>query len=55
MTKGAATDLMCDLIRYQSGKLSMDDIRKHWAKGKYTGAPEEWALAAVEHAKRQKK
>jgi hypothetical protein len=45
---------MCDLIRYQAGKLSMDDIRKHWAKGKYAGAPEAWALEAIAHAKRQK-
>ena len=50
----AATNLMCDLIRYQAGKLSMDDIRKNWAKGKYAGAPKEWAIAAIEHAKRQK-
>ncbi len=50
----AATNLMCDLIRLQSGKLTMDDIRKHWAKGKYKGAPEAWAIAAIEHAKRQK-
>ena len=50
----AATNLMCDLIRFQAGKLSMDDIRKHWAKGKYAGAPEAWALEAIAHAKRQK-
>jgi hypothetical protein len=50
----AATNLMCDLIRYQSGKISLDDIRKHWAKGKYAGAPKGWAISAIEHAKRQK-
>jgi hypothetical protein len=51
----AATNLMCDLARYHNNAISMDDIRKHWAKGKYAGAPEEWAIAAIEHAKRQKK
>lgn len=55
MTKGAATDLMCDLLRYHMGGISMDDIRKHWAKGKYAKAPQKWAIAAIEHAKRQKK
>jgi hypothetical protein len=45
---------MCDLIRLQSGKLTMHDIRKNWAKGRYKGAPEAWAIAAIEHAKRQK-
>ncbi len=54
MIKSAATDLMCDLIRYQAGKLTMDDIRKHWAKGRYVGAPEAWALEAIAHAKQQK-
>jgi len=50
----AATNLMCDLIRYQSGKISLDDIRKNWAKGRYKGAPEAWAIEAIAHAKRQK-
>jgi hypothetical protein len=45
---------MCDLMRYQSGRLTMDDIRKHWAKGQYAGAPEEWAVKAINYAKRQK-
>ena len=53
-TGKAATDLMCDLARYHMGGISMDDIRKHWAKGKYAGAPKDWAIAAVEYAKRQK-
>ena len=50
----AATSLMCDLAKYHMGRMSMDDIRKHWAKGKYAGAPKDWAIAAIEHAKRQK-
>ena len=50
----AATSLMCDLIRYDMGVISLDDIRKHWAKGRYKGAPEAWALAAIAYAKRQK-
>jgi hypothetical protein len=50
----AATNLMCDLIRYQSGKISLDDIRKNWAKERYKGAPEAWAIEAIAHAKRQK-
>jgi len=50
----AANDLMCDLARYHMGGLSMDDIRKHWAKGKYAAAPKEWAIWAVNYAKRQK-
>jgi len=50
----AATRLMCDLIKYDLGSISLDDIRKNWAKGRYKGAPEAWALAAIEHAKRQK-
>jgi len=50
----AATKLMCDLIKYDLGRISMDEIRKHWAKGKYKGAPEAWAIAAIEYAKRQK-
>ena len=50
----AATSLMCDLIRYDMGVISLDDIRKHWAKGRYKGAPEAWALEAIAHAKRQK-
>jgi len=54
VTKSAATDLMCDLAKYDLGSISMDDIRKNWAKGKYSKAPKEWALAAIEHAKRQK-
>lgn len=54
MINSAATRLMCDLMRFQSGRLSMDDIRKHWAKGQYAGAPEAWALEAINHAKRQK-
>ena len=54
MTKSAATSLMCDLAKYHKGRISMDDIRKHWAKGKYAGAPKEWAVAAIEHAKQQK-
>jgi hypothetical protein len=45
---------MCDLIKYDLGSISLDDIRKHWAKGRYKGAPEAWAIAAIEHAKRQK-
>jgi hypothetical protein len=45
---------MCDLIRYQSGKISLDDIRKNWAKERYKGAPEAWAIEAIAHAKRQK-
>jgi hypothetical protein len=45
---------MCDLIRYQSGKILLDDIRKNWAKGRYKGAPEAWAIEAIAHAKRQK-
>jgi hypothetical protein len=50
----AATSLMCDLAKYHMGRMSMDDIRKHWAKGKYVEAPEAWALKAIAHAKRQK-
>jgi len=50
----AANDLMCDLARYHMGGLSMDDIRKHWAKGKYAAAPKEWAIWAVNYAKGQK-
>jgi hypothetical protein len=50
----AATKLMCDLIKYDLGRISMNEIRKHWAKGKYKGAPEAWAIAAIEYAKRQK-
>lgn len=50
----AATSLMCDLAKYDLGSISLDDIRKNWAKGKYKGAPEAWAIAAIEHAKRQK-
>jgi len=50
----AATNLMCDLIKYDLGRISMDEIRKHWAKGKYAGAPKGWAISAIEHAKRQK-
>jgi len=50
----AATNLMCDLIRLQSGNLTLDDIRKNWAKDRYKGAPEAWAISAIEHAKRQK-
>jgi len=50
----AATSLMCDLAKYHMGRMSMDDIRKHWAKKKYAGAPKDWAIAAIEHAKRQK-
>ena len=50
----AATNLMCDLIRYDMGVISLDDIRKHWAKGRYKGAPEAWALEAIAYAKRQK-
>jgi len=45
---------MCDLIKYDLGRISMDEIRKHWAKGKYAGAPKEWAIAAIDHAKQQK-
>jgi len=45
---------MCDLIRLQSGSVTIDDIRKHWAKGQYAGAPEAWALEAIAQAKRQK-
>jgi hypothetical protein len=51
----ASTRLMCDLMRFQSGGMTMDDIRKNWAKGEYKGAPEAWALAAIDHAKRHKK
>jgi hypothetical protein len=50
----AATSLMSDLIKYDLGSISLDDIRKNWAKGRYKGAPESWAIAAIEHAKRQK-
>jgi hypothetical protein len=50
----AATNLMCDLIRYDMGMISMNDIRKNWAKGKYVGAPKGWAISAIEYAKRQK-
>jgi len=50
----AATNLMCGLAKYDLGSISLDDIRKNWAKGKYKGAPEAWAVAAIEHAKRQK-
>jgi hypothetical protein len=45
---------MCDLAKYDLGSISMDDIRKNWAKGKYAGAPKGWAIDAIEHAKRQK-
>jgi hypothetical protein len=41
-------------MRYQSGRLTMNDIRKKWAKGQYAGAPEAWALEAINYAKRQK-
>lgn len=51
----ASTRLMCDLARFQMGGMTMDDIRKNWAKGDYKGAPEAWALAAIDHAKRHKK
>ena len=50
----AATNLMCDLIKYDLGRISMDEIRKNWAKGRYKGAPEAWAIEAIAHAKRQK-
>ena len=50
----AATKLMCDLIKYDLGSISLDDIRKNWAKGRYKGAPEAWAIEAIAHAKRQK-
>jgi hypothetical protein len=50
----AATNLMCDLAKYDLGSISMNDIRKNWAKGKYAGAPKGWAISAIEHAKRQK-
>ena len=50
----AATRLMCDLIRLQSGSVTIDEIRKHWAKGQYAGAPEAWALEVINYAKRQK-
>ena len=50
----AATRLMCDLIKYDLGSISLDDIRKHWAKGRYKGAPEAWVLEAIAYAKRQK-
>jgi hypothetical protein len=45
---------MCDLIRFQSGKLTIDEIRQNWSKGKYKGAPEKWALEAIAIAKLQK-
>ena len=50
----AATSLMCDLIKYDLGSISLDDIRKNWAKGRYKGAPEAWAIEAIAYAKRQK-
>jgi hypothetical protein len=54
VTQSAATVLMCDLAKYQSGKISLNDIRQNWANGKYAGAPREWAIAAIDHAKKQK-
>jgi hypothetical protein len=45
---------MCDLAKYDLGSISMDDIRKNWANGKYAGAPREWAIASIDHAKKQK-
>jgi hypothetical protein len=52
--ESAATRLLCDLIRYEDDKLTLADIRKRWKDGVYQGAPEAWAIAAIEHAKRQK-
>jgi hypothetical protein len=54
VTQSAATVLMCDLAKYQAGKISLNDIRQNWANGKYAGAPREWAIAAIDHAKKQK-
>jgi hypothetical protein len=54
VTQSAATVLMCDLAKYQAGKLSLNDIRQNWANRKYEGAPREWAIEAIAHAKRQK-
>jgi hypothetical protein len=54
VTQSAATVLMCDLAKYQSGKISLNDIRQNWANSKYAGAPREWAIAAIDHAKKQK-
>jgi hypothetical protein len=53
-TNSAATSLMCDLAKYQSGSISLNDIRQNWANGKYAEAPREWAIAAIEEAKKQK-
>jgi len=47
----AATRLMCDLAKYQRGAISLDDIRQRWSKGIYSKAPQEWALAAIAHAR----
>jgi len=45
---------MCDLAKYQAGSISMNDIRQNWANRKYEGAPREWAIEAIAHAKKQK-
>jgi hypothetical protein len=42
---------MCDLAKYQQKGISLDDIRQNWSKGEYAGAPKEWALAAIAHAR----
>lgn len=42
------TKYLCDLIAFQMGKLSPDEIRTRWRAGKYTGVRRE---DAAEYAK----
>jgi hypothetical protein len=42
------TRLICDLIRVQTGSLTMPDIRKRWSDGAYAGVRDDLAKAYVE-------
>lgn len=42
------TRLICDLIRVQTGSLTMPDLRKRWADGAYAGVRDDLAKAYAE-------
>lgn len=50
MSNFPATRFLCDVIRYQLGQMTKDQIRANWKAGQYRGVNPDWAKWNIERA-----